>query len=110
MRASAHAFSGQVLRHKTSLRVLLMDSEETRTIACSSGAQEGDPVGPAIFFPALRPGLKRFRQEFEREGVKSFAYLDDVSLGFTGITANTIRAFVFLRRELDDIGIVVNAA
>ena len=36
--------------------------------------------------------------------------MGDVSLGLTGITANTIRAFAFLRRELDDIGIVVNAA
>ena len=36
--------------------------------------------------------------------------MDDVSLGLAGITANTIRALAFLRRELDDIGIVVNAA
>ncbi|CAN0588491.1 unnamed protein product, partial [Laminaria digitata] len=26
-----------------------MDSGETRTIACSSGAQQGDPMGPAMF-------------------------------------------------------------
>ena len=67
-------------------------------------------MGPAIFCLALRPGLKRFRLEFEREGVGAFAYVDDVSLGLTGITANTIRTFAFLRRELDGIGIVVNAA
>ena len=65
---------------------------------------------PAMFRLALRPGLKRFRQEFEREGVEAFAYMDNVALGLTGITANTIRAFAFLRRELDDIDIVVNAA
>ena len=59
---------------------------------------------------ALRPGLKRSRQEFERQGAGSFAYMGDASLGLTGITANTIRAFAFLRRELDDIGIMVNAA
>ncbi|CAN0452726.1 unnamed protein product, partial [Laminaria digitata] len=87
-----------------------MDSGGTRTIACSSGVQQGDPMGPAMFCLALRPGLKRFRQEFEGEGVEAFAYMDDVSLGLTGITANTVRAFAFLRRELDDIGIVVNAA
>ena len=36
--------------------------------------------------------------------------MDDVSLGLTGITANTIRAFVFLRQELENIGIVVNTS
>ena len=36
--------------------------------------------------------------------------MGDVSLGLKGITANTIRAFAFLRRELDGIGVVVNAA
>ncbi|CAN0560206.1 unnamed protein product, partial [Laminaria digitata] len=74
------------------------------------GPARGDPMGPAMFCLALRPGLKRFRQEFEGEGVETFAYMDDVSLGLTGITANTVRAFTFLRRELDDIGIVVDAA
>ena len=87
-----------------------MDSGETRTIACSSGVQQGDPTEPAMLCLALRPGLKRFRQEFEREGVEAFAYMDYASLGLTGITANTVRAFAFLRRELDYIGIVVNAA
>ncbi|CAN0513048.1 unnamed protein product, partial [Laminaria digitata] len=43
-----------------------MDSEETRTIACSTGVQQGDPMRPAMFCLALRPELKRFRQEFER--------------------------------------------
>ena len=56
-------------------------------------------MGPAMASVALRPGLKRFREEFEREGVEAFAYMDDVSLGLTGITANTIRAFAFLRER-----------
>ena len=87
-----------------------MDSGGTRTIVCSSDVQQGDPMGPGMFCLALRPGLKRFRQESEIEGVEAFAYIDDVSLGLTRITANTVRAFVFLRQEPDDIGIVVNAA
>ncbi|CAN0448122.1 unnamed protein product, partial [Laminaria digitata] len=37
-----------------------MDSGETRTIACSSDVQQGDPMGPAMFCLALRQGLKRF--------------------------------------------------
>ena len=87
-----------------------VDSGETRTIACSSGVQQGDPLGPAMFCLALRPGLKRFREEFEREGVETFAYMDDVSLDLMKITVDTVRAFAFLRRELEDIGIVVNPA
>ena len=42
--------------------------------------------------------------------MEAFAYMDDVSLDFTEITANTIRAFAFLRRELEDIDIVVNTS
>ncbi|CAM9775707.1 unnamed protein product, partial [Laminaria digitata] len=61
--------------------IFRMDSGETRTIACSSGVQQGDPMRPEMFCLALRQGLKRFRQEFEREGVEAFAYMDDVSLG-----------------------------
>ncbi|CAN0597194.1 unnamed protein product, partial [Laminaria digitata] len=110
LRASAHAVSGQVLRHKTSRRVfpdgLRGDQDDRLLQRCPARG----PMGPAMFCLALRPGLKRFRQEFEEEGVEAFAYMDDVSLGLTGITANTVRAFAFLRRELDDIGIVVNAA
>ena len=67
-------------------------------------------MGPAMFILALRPGLKRFRQEFKREGMETFAYMDDVSLGLTGISANTVRAFSFLQQELENVGIVVNAA
>ena len=67
-------------------------------------------MGPAMFWMALRPGLKRFREEFEGEGVEAFAYMDGLSLGLTRITADTVRAFAFLRQELEGIGIVVNPA
>ena len=67
-------------------------------------------MGPAMSCLALRPGLKRFREECEREGVEAVAYMDDVSLGLMGMTANTIRAFTSLRRELENIGIVVNTS
>ncbi|CAM9811271.1 unnamed protein product, partial [Laminaria digitata] len=66
-----------------------MDSRESRTIACSSGVQQADPMGPAMFCLALRQGLKQFRQEVKGEGVGAFAYMDDISLGLTGMTANT---------------------
>ena len=56
-----------------------MDSGETSTIPCSSGVQQGDPMEPAMFYLALRPGLKRFREEFKREGMEAFAYIDCLS-------------------------------
>ena len=87
-----------------------VDFGETRTIACSCGAQQGDRMGPAMFRLALRPWLKRFREEFEGEGVEAVAHVDDVSFGLMGVTANTVRTFPFLQRELSDIGIVVNSA
>ncbi|CAN0275093.1 unnamed protein product, partial [Laminaria digitata] len=57
-----------------------MDSGKIRTIACSSGVQQRDPMGPAMFCLALRPGPKRFREDFEGDGVEYFAFMDDVSL------------------------------
>ena len=84
-----------------------MDSGETRTIASSSGVQQRDPMGPAMFCLALQPGLKRFREEIEGE-VETSAYMNDVSVGLLRITANTIRAFAFLRRGLEAIGIVIS--
>ncbi|CAN0312017.1 unnamed protein product, partial [Laminaria digitata] len=58
-----------------------MDSAETRTIACSSSVQQGDPMGSEMFYLALRPALKRFQHGYEGEGVEAFGYMDDVSLG-----------------------------
>ena len=46
-----------------------MDSGETRTIACSSGVQPAEPMGPAMVCLALRPELKRFREELEGQGM-----------------------------------------
>ena len=42
--------------------------------------------------------------------MEAFAYMGNVCLALTGITVNTVKAFAFLRRELDDVGVVVNAA
>lgn len=61
-------------------------------------------MGLAMLFLVLRPGLKRVREKFEQERVGTFANMDDVALGCMGITANTVGAFAFLLRKLDDIG------
>ena len=65
-------------------------------------------MGPTMVCTTLRPGLKRCRDEFEGEGVEAFAVMKYVSLGLVEVTANTVRAFAFLRRELEDIDIVIN--
>ena len=48
------------------------------------------------------------REELERAGVEAFACMGDIAFGLIGVTANTMKAIAFLRRELDDTGIVVN--
>ena len=60
-------------------------------------------MGRALFCLALRLGLKHFREEFKREGVEAFAYMDDVSLDLTEITVNT---FAFLRRSRQLVGVI----
>ena len=71
-----------------------MDSGETRTIACSNGAQQGDPMGPAMFCLALRPGLSvSGRNSREKEWKPSRTWTMSLSLGLMGMTPNTIRAF-----------------
>ena len=58
-----------------------MESGERRKINCSSGVQQGDAMGPALFCMPLLPVLKRTRAESEPRGVETFAYLDDISIG-----------------------------
>lgn len=55
-----------------------MDAGETRTITCPSGVQQGDPMGPATFCLALRPGLTD-REGYVVEGVEAFACFSEVS-------------------------------
>ncbi|CAN0328772.1 unnamed protein product, partial [Scytosiphon promiscuus] len=85
-----------------------MDSGERRKIECSSGVQQGDAMGPALFCMPLLPVLKRVREEFEPRGVEAFAYLDDISIGMSEITPNTVRVVPFLQHELCEIGIAIN--
>ena len=47
-----------------------MDSGERREIDCSSGVQQGDAMGPALFCMSLLSVLIRTREEFEPKGSK----------------------------------------
>lgn len=58
-----------------------------------------------MFCLALRPKLTRFREDFRREGVKTFAYMNNISVRLVGVTANTVLSIVFLQHKLDGIGI-----
>ena len=66
-----------------------------------------------MFYLALQPGMKRFREKFygrRNESLRVHGRSLPVSWGLMGVTANAAGAFVLLRRELDDIGMVVNPA
>lgn len=41
--------------------------------------------------------------------MQAFGYMNCVSRGILGVKADMVRAFSFLRQELDDIGTAVNA-
>ena len=68
-----------------------MDSGERRKIECSTGVQQGDAMGPALFCILLLPVLKRISEEFEPRGVEAFAYLDDISIDMLEITPRSHR-------------------
>lgn len=58
-----------------------MGSGEQRKTECTSGVQQGDVMGPALFYMALLSVLKRVREDIEPQCVEVFAYLDDISVG-----------------------------
>ena len=64
-----------------------MDSGETRTIACSSGVQLGDPMGLAMFLPDIATGAEAFQRGVEGGGVEPFGYMDDVPVGLMVVTS-----------------------
>ena len=85
-----------------------MGSGERRKIECSSGVQQGDAMGPALFFMPLLTVLKRIREEFEARGVEAFAYLNDISIDISEITPETVKVVPFLQHELCELGIAIN--
>ena len=110
MRASAHALSGQVLRHKTRRSVfpdgLRGDQDDRLLQLCPARGHHGT----RNVLPGVAPAAEELWQGFDGEGVEAFAYMGDVSLGLEGITTNTVKAFAFLQRELEYIGLVADAA
>ena len=85
-----------------------MESGERRKIGCSSGVQQGDAMGPALFCMPLLPVLKWTRMEFGPKGVEAFVYIDDTSVGRMKISPGTVEVVPFLQRELSNIGIAIN--
>ena len=73
-----------------------MESEERRKIGCSSGVQQGEAMGPALFYMPLLPVLKRTRAELEPRAVEVFVNLDDVSIGRMEMTPDTEEGVPFL--------------
>ena len=65
-------------------------------------------MGPALFCMPLLPVLKWIREEVEPRRVEAFAYLDDISIGVSEITPDTVRVVPFLQHELCELGIAIN--
>ena len=84
------------------------ESGGRRKIDSSSGVQQGDAMGPAMFCMPLLPVLKRIRAEVEPKRVQAFAYLDDISIGTMESTSDTVKVAPFPERELPTIGNAIN--
>ena len=108
MHAGTHAVHSKMQGERPAPVFFKNDSGERRKIECSSGVQQGDVMGAALFCMPLLPVLKRIREEFEPRGVEAFAYLDDISIGMSEITPDTVRVVPFLQHELCKIGITMN--
>ena len=101
-------FIAKCFRERPAPVFFLMISGERRRIECSSGVQPGDAMGPALLCVPLLRMLERIREGFEPLGVEALAYLDDISIGTSEITPDTVRVVPFLQHELCEIGIAMN--
>ena len=77
-----------------------MDSTERTKIECFRGVNQGDAMGPVLFFLPLRPVLMRVCEAYESQGVEAYAYLDDVTVAADDISPGTVGVVLFLEREL----------
>ena len=97
MLAGTHAVRRRMLRREICNRVFQMKSGKRCKIDCSSGVQQGEAMGPALFCMLLLPVLKRNLEEFEpKKGVEAFAQLDDIVIGMMEVTSNTAEVVPFL--------------
>ena len=60
--------------------IFRVDSVDRTKLESSRGVQQGDAVEPAPVCLPLRPVLTRVREEYESQALKSYAYLDALSL------------------------------
>ncbi|CAM9536161.1 unnamed protein product, partial [Laminaria digitata] len=85
-----------------------MDSGKRTKLECSRGVQQGDAMRPAVFCLPLRPVLMRVRGEYESQGVKAYAHLDNITIAAHEITPDTVGVVPFLEREFTARGIHLN--
>ena len=53
-------------------------------------------MGPVLFYLPLRPVLTRVREEYESQGVETYAYLDDINIAADEISPGTVGVVPFL--------------
>ena len=77
-----------------------MDSGERAKLEYSLEVQQEDAMGPVLFCLPLRPVLARVREEYEWQGVETYAHLDDITIAADEILPGTVGVVPFLEREL----------
>lgn len=84
-----------------------MDSGERRTLECRSKVQQGDGMGPPLFFLILVPIIIKLQKKYEPLGV-SKAYMDDINLHLQELTEESLKALSDLEDELTEVGKIVS--
>lgn len=85
-----------------------MDSGERRTLECRSKVQQGDGMGPPLFFLILVPIIIKLQKKYEPLGVSIKAYMDDINLHLQELTEESLKALSDLEDELTEVGKIVS--
>ena len=87
-----------------------MESGERRNIPSSTGVQQGDALGPALFCMPLGTVMEKVREIYEPKGVEAFAYMDDAGVALQELAAETVQVVSLLKEEACAIGVTLNGA
>ncbi|CAM9767788.1 unnamed protein product, partial [Choristocarpus tenellus] len=85
-----------------------LDEGGTKILPSRSGVQQGDPLGPLLYFMVTHKALQQVQSVFGPQGVSSRRYQDDTPISAREINTIIIAAFEQLKPNLQDVGINLN--
>jgi len=79
---------------------------EVKRLKSRSGSRQGDPPGAFLFCIAIHPALKKVQADFEGDGVRLLAYMDDIYI--LGPPDKALEATRALRAALRELNLEVS--